>query len=230
MKQTMGAVWKALMRGLLIVVPVYLAILLLLKGMKSVANLVRPFTALLPDWVPAEELLSLLLVLAICAVIGATVGTRIGRGARDWLERSSSSEFPATGSSAASRTRWRGEAARGPGGPRWSRSKMPLFRGSSSRSSRTGATPYSSRRSRRRSRVPSTFSIGSGCIRWTCRSPMRSGSSRAGDRVRRTWSRRWSARVRRATHHDSRPACAGAACLRRSAAFGLTRWVRRCQM
>jgi uncharacterized membrane protein len=88
MKQAMVAVSKALIRGLLIVVPVYLAILLLLKGMKSVANLVRPFTALLPDWVPAEELLSLLLVLAICAVIGATVGTRIGRGARDWLERS----------------------------------------------------------------------------------------------------------------------------------------------
>ena len=31
--------------------------------------------------------MSLLLVLAICAVIGATVGTRIGRGARDSFER-----------------------------------------------------------------------------------------------------------------------------------------------
>ena len=94
MKQAMLAVSKALIRGLLIVVPVYLAILLLLKGMKSVANLVRPFTALLPDWVPAEELLSLLLVLAICAVIGATVATRIGRGARDWLERSVFERIP----------------------------------------------------------------------------------------------------------------------------------------
>ena len=33
MKQAMAAVSKALIRGLLIVVPVYLAILLLLKGM-----------------------------------------------------------------------------------------------------------------------------------------------------------------------------------------------------
>ena len=97
MKQAMRAVWKALIRGLLIVVPVYLAILLLLKGMKSVANLVQPFTALLPDWVPAEQLLSLLLVLAICAVIGATVGTRIGRGARDWLERSVFARIPGYG-------------------------------------------------------------------------------------------------------------------------------------
>jgi uncharacterized membrane protein len=97
MKQTMRAVWKALIRGLLVVVPVYLAILLLLKGMKSVAKLVQPFTALLPDWVPAEELLSLLLVLAICAVIGATVGTRIGRGARKWLERSVFERIPGYG-------------------------------------------------------------------------------------------------------------------------------------
>ncbi len=94
MKQAMVTVSKALIRGLLIVVPVYLAILLLLKGMKSVANLVRPFTALLPEWVPAEELLSLLLVLTICALIGTTVGTRIGRGARDWLERSVFERIP----------------------------------------------------------------------------------------------------------------------------------------
>jgi uncharacterized membrane protein len=97
MKQAMRAVWKALMRGLLIVVPVYLAILLLLKGMKSVAKLVQPFTAILPDWVPAEELLSLLLVLAICALIGATVGTRMGRSARDWLERTVFERIPGYG-------------------------------------------------------------------------------------------------------------------------------------
>jgi uncharacterized membrane protein len=97
MKKAVVAASKALIRGLLIVVPVYLAILLLLKGMKSVAQLVRPFTALLPDWVPAEEILSLLLVLAICAVLGATVGTRIGRGARDWLETSVFERIPGYG-------------------------------------------------------------------------------------------------------------------------------------
>ncbi len=97
MKQAMRAVSKALIRGLLIVVPVYLAIILLLKGMQSVAKLVQPFTALLPDWVPAEELLSLLLVLAICAAIGATVGTRIGRGARNWLERTVFERIPGYG-------------------------------------------------------------------------------------------------------------------------------------
>ena len=87
MKQAMVSVSKALFRGLLIVVPVYLAVLLLLKGLEAVVNLVRPFAQLLPDWVPAEEFLSLLLVLAICAAIGASVGTRIGEGVRSWIER-----------------------------------------------------------------------------------------------------------------------------------------------
>ena len=96
MKPAMKAFWKALIRGLLIVVPVYLAILLLLKGMQSVAKLVKPLTGILP-WVPAEELLSLLLVLAICAAIGASVGTRIGREARDWLERTVLEKIPGYG-------------------------------------------------------------------------------------------------------------------------------------
>ena len=97
MKQAMQAISKALIRGLLIVVPVYLAIILLLKGMQTVAKLVRPLSALLPDWIPADELLSLLLVLAICAAIGASVGTRIGREARDWLERTVLERIPGYG-------------------------------------------------------------------------------------------------------------------------------------
>ena len=97
MKHSMMAVSKALIRGLLIVIPVYLAILLLLKGMQSVAKLVRPFTAILPEWIPAEDLLSLLLVLAICALIGGAVVTRIGRGARDWIERTVFERIPGYG-------------------------------------------------------------------------------------------------------------------------------------
>ena len=39
---------NVLVGGLLIVLPIYLAVLVLLKGMQSVAALVRPFTGLLP--------------------------------------------------------------------------------------------------------------------------------------------------------------------------------------
>jgi uncharacterized membrane protein len=59
----------------------------LLKGMKSVGQLVRPFARLLPDWFPAEQAMSLLLVLMICFLIGVAVRTRAGRVVRERIER-----------------------------------------------------------------------------------------------------------------------------------------------
>ena len=79
-------VTSTLVGGLLIVVPVYLALLLLLKGMKSAAGLVRPFAALLPDWIPAERFFSLVLVLTICFLVGVAVRTRSGRAVRERME------------------------------------------------------------------------------------------------------------------------------------------------
>lgn len=86
MKYAREFVTSTLIGGLLIVVPVYLAVLLLLKGMKSAATLVRPFAALLPDWIPAENLFSLLLVLIICFMVGVAVRTRSGRVVRERME------------------------------------------------------------------------------------------------------------------------------------------------
>jgi hypothetical protein len=43
---------NTLVGGLLVVVPIYLAVLLLLKAMKSVAALVRPLAKLLPPSLP----------------------------------------------------------------------------------------------------------------------------------------------------------------------------------
>ena len=47
MKKALVFVAKAVLAGLLVVVPIYLAVLVLLKGMKSVGQLVRPFARLL---------------------------------------------------------------------------------------------------------------------------------------------------------------------------------------
>ena len=68
--------------GLLIIVPIYLALLLLLKAMQSVVAFVKPFAILLPEWIPAEHLLSLLLVLVICFLIGVAIRTPAGRAIR----------------------------------------------------------------------------------------------------------------------------------------------------
>jgi uncharacterized membrane protein len=85
---------SSLVAGVLIVAPLYLAILLMLKAMKSLAGLVKPFVGLLPEWLPAERLLSLLLILFICLFIGAAARTRAGRSVMEKLERSFFERIP----------------------------------------------------------------------------------------------------------------------------------------
>jgi uncharacterized membrane protein len=84
---------NVLVGGLLIVLPIYLAVLVLLKGMQSAAALLRPLTVLLPAWLPAG-LLSLALVLVVCFLIGIAVRTRVGRILRERVERSLFERLP----------------------------------------------------------------------------------------------------------------------------------------
>ena len=86
MKYAREFVTSTVVGGLFIVVPVYLAVVLLLKGMQSVGGLVRPIAVMIPDWLPAERLLSLFLVLALCCLVGIAVRTRSGRAVRERLE------------------------------------------------------------------------------------------------------------------------------------------------
>ena len=94
MKSSFVLIGRAMLRGLLIIVPIYLAVLLVLKGMKSLSGLVKPFALLLPDWFPGEGVLSLLLVMMICALVGAVVRTRTGRVARERLEKTFFERIP----------------------------------------------------------------------------------------------------------------------------------------
>ena len=87
MKYAREFITSTVVGGLFIVVPVYLAVLLLLKGMKSVGGLVRPIAAVVPDWLPAEGLLSLLLVLVLCFVVGVAVRTPACRAVRERMEK-----------------------------------------------------------------------------------------------------------------------------------------------
>jgi uncharacterized membrane protein len=71
--------------------------MLLLKVTQSVAGLVHPFTLLLPEWLPAERLLSLLLVLGVCLLIGVAAGTRGGRFIGDQMEKKFLERIPGYG-------------------------------------------------------------------------------------------------------------------------------------
>jgi len=94
MKHVGEYVVSAFLAGLLIVVPTYLSVLLLLKAMNSVVRLVRPFSMLLPEWFPAEEVLSLLLVMLVCFLIGVAVRTPAGRAMRERIDKSFLEKIP----------------------------------------------------------------------------------------------------------------------------------------
>ena len=94
MKTVWGFTVKALVSGLLIVMPVYLAVLLLLKAAGSFAGLVQPIAVLLPDWFPAERLLALVLVLLVCFLVGAAVQSAAGKRIGERIERSLFDRIP----------------------------------------------------------------------------------------------------------------------------------------
>lgn len=80
--------------GFLLLLPIYLAILMLLKAMKSLGRVAQPLVHLLPKWLPGETLTSLLLVLVLCFLVGIAVGTSLGRTARDRIESSLLQKIP----------------------------------------------------------------------------------------------------------------------------------------
>ncbi len=93
-RKFVDSVTSTLGAGILIVAPVYLGILLLLKAMQSLGSLVRPFAGLVPDWLPAQNLLALLLVLIVCFVVGFLARTRLGRAIREGLEHAVFEKLP----------------------------------------------------------------------------------------------------------------------------------------
>lgn len=94
MNKVFAFIAKTVLSGLLIVVPLYLAILLVLKGMKSVMGLVQPISNLLPDSWPADQIVSLLFVLLIGFLIGILLRTGIGQAGRQWVEKTFFERIP----------------------------------------------------------------------------------------------------------------------------------------
>jgi uncharacterized membrane protein len=94
MKALRDFVTSAVLTGLLIAVPLYLAVLLLLKTMRSLMVLVRPIVALFPSWPHLEDLLALLTVLLACFAIGVVVRTSAGRAMRERIERTLLAKIP----------------------------------------------------------------------------------------------------------------------------------------
>jgi len=76
-----------LIGGLLIVLPVYIAALLILKAVQGLVTAVKPITAAIPGSVKFEEILAILILAAICFIAGLIVRTRAGLRAKNLIER-----------------------------------------------------------------------------------------------------------------------------------------------
>lgn len=83
-----------LIGGLLIVLPIYLALLLVVKAVTGVLGLISPVTNQLPTTVEYRQIVASLVVLAICFVAGLLARTRPGSLARRVVEERVLSRIP----------------------------------------------------------------------------------------------------------------------------------------
>ena len=87
-------VLKRSIAGLLIIAPIYLAVLLLLKATSSLMHLVKPFSSMLPEWMPGAHAISLLMVLIFCFLVGLAVSTSMGRLTWERMENALFQKIP----------------------------------------------------------------------------------------------------------------------------------------
>lgn len=78
---------KAMVTGLLVVAPLYLAFLLMAAAVKKLIGIVRPIAKFIPDWLPGEHLLALALILLVCILVGGALTTVRGRAVMEKAER-----------------------------------------------------------------------------------------------------------------------------------------------
>jgi uncharacterized membrane protein len=87
-------VLSRLITGVIVVAPIYLTVLLLLKAAQSLLSIMKPVAALLPESVPAEELIALLIILFFCFLIGLGMKTPKGRATWERMETSLFERLP----------------------------------------------------------------------------------------------------------------------------------------
>jgi hypothetical protein len=76
-----------LIGGIIIVLPVYIAVLLILKALQGLLAAVKPITAAIPASVEFDEILAILVLAVICFIADLIVRTRAGLRAKNAIER-----------------------------------------------------------------------------------------------------------------------------------------------
>ena len=82
------SIGQALGVGILLVVPLYLAVLLLLKAMKSLSGLVRPVARLMPGSFPGATVVPFCAIVLLCLLVGLALRTSLGYATLRRIENS----------------------------------------------------------------------------------------------------------------------------------------------
>lgn len=83
-----------LIGGVLVILPIYIAILLLAKAVKGLLSLLAPVTAQLPAGVEFRQIIAILLLVAVCFVVGLIVRTGPGLRAKNAFEHAILEKLP----------------------------------------------------------------------------------------------------------------------------------------
>ena len=83
-----------LIGGVLIILPIYVAVLLLAKAVNGLMALLAPVTAQIPAGVEFRQIIAILVLIAICFVVGLVVRTGPGLRAKNAFERAVLEKLP----------------------------------------------------------------------------------------------------------------------------------------
>jgi uncharacterized membrane protein len=83
-----------LIGGLLIILPIYVAVLLLAKAVNGLLSLMAPVAAQLPAGVEFRRIVAILLLVAVCFVVGLIVRTGTGLRAKNAFEQAVLERLP----------------------------------------------------------------------------------------------------------------------------------------
>ena len=94
MKGLAELIKTTLIGGLLVVLPIYLSVLLLAKTLGGLLSLLSPVTAAIPADARFRQVIAILIMIAICLVVGLLVRTTLGRRVKTAFERSVLEKIP----------------------------------------------------------------------------------------------------------------------------------------
>jgi len=94
MRRFFGVLKTTLLGGVIVVLPAWLAVLLVLKALGHLEIFVKPVSSHLPHSIAHPRVIGILVLIGLCFLVGALIQTAIGRNAERAAERAVLEKIP----------------------------------------------------------------------------------------------------------------------------------------